>query len=71
MLNGESWFPITGNIILRDNKPIASVPDDTEAFHIMRTIAKADKGVLYTCLSHSGWHCQRFDEPKDKEKDDA
>lgn len=65
---GESWFPVTGNLILKGNKPIASVPDDKDAYAVMEALTKQNKGVQYSCISNSGCYCSQVDEPKSEEE---
>jgi hypothetical protein len=62
MIPGESWFPITGNIILKGKEPICSVPHDAHAYEIMEALIKHNKGVQYTCISNNGWYCKQVDE---------
>lgn len=65
MIRGDKWFPITGNVILKENKPIMSVPDDKVAYEVMEALTDKNKGVTYTCISSEGWYC------KQKESDNA
>lgn len=58
MIPGENWFPVTGHIILKGNKPIASVPEDKIAYEIMEALTECNKGVTYTCISNKGWFCK-------------
>lgn len=58
MIPGDSWFPVTGNIILKGNHPICSVPDDRMCHEIMEALTNHNKGITYTCISAQGWYCK-------------
>lgn len=64
MFKPESWFPVSGVIILRGTTPIASVPSEVEAAAILDALTSYNKGQEYTWISNLGFGTRRKDEPK-------
>jgi len=68
-IDGDSWFPITGNLILKDNIPLCSVPDDAKAYGVMEALAHWNKGQPFTCISRNGYYCKQVDDKPEESKD--
>ncbi len=51
----NEWFPITGNIILRELKPIASAPRNSDAYSIVNALARTEPGINFTVISGEGF----------------
>ncbi len=60
-IGGEAWFPVTGNIILREGIPICSVPNNEQVYNVMDALTIHNKGVKFTCISANGWYIQQVD----------
>lgn len=58
-IGGEAWFPITGALILRENKPILSTHESKIAYELMPILAAHYKGTTFTCITSNGWHCEQ------------
>lgn len=60
-MKNDSWFPITGNLILKGDKPICSVPHDSDAYELIEAITHWNKGQQYSCISSDGYYCKQVD----------